>query len=114
SLFLIPTTTTTPYPLSLHDALPICYYTTLPNKLFEYVMAEVPVLGSDSPGIGKVVAETGVGEVVDPVDPVSLADATRKILADPEPYRDACRIARERYNWDVESKNLLEVYARLA
>src|SRR5690606_41341432 len=84
SLFLIPTTTTTPYPLSLHDALPICYYTTLPNKLFEYVMAEVPVLGSDSPGIGKVVAETGVGEVVDPVDPVSLADATRKILADPE------------------------------
>lgn len=91
----------------------LSYYTTLPNKLFEYVMAEVPVLGSDSPGIGKVVAETGVGEVVDPVDPVSLADATRKILADPEPYRDACRIARERYNWDVESKNLLEVYARL-
>src|SRR5690606_23306255 len=37
----------------------LSYYTTLPNKLFEYMMAEVPVLGSDSPGIGKVVAETG-------------------------------------------------------
>lgn len=91
----------------------LSYYTTLPNKLFEYVMAEVPVLGSDSPGIGKVVAETGVGEVVDPVDPASLAAATRKILADPEPYRAACRIARDRYNWDVESRNLLKVYAGL-
>ncbi len=92
----------------------ISYYTTLPNKLFEYVMAEVPVLGSDSPGIGKVVEETGVGEVVDPVDPHSLAAATAKILADPEPYREACRGARERYNWDVESQKLLEVYERLA
>src|SRR5690606_32983271 len=33
----------------------LSYYTTLPNKLSEYMMAEVPVLGSDSPGIGKVV-----------------------------------------------------------
>ncbi|MGA7272644.1 MAG: glycosyltransferase family 4 protein [Acidimicrobiia bacterium] len=91
----------------------ISYYTTLPNKLFEYVMAEVPVLGSDSPGIGKIVEETGVGEVVDPVDPHSLAAATTKILADPEPYREACRRARKRYNWDVESHKLLEVYERL-
>ena len=91
----------------------ISYYTTLPNKLFEYMMAEVPVLGSDSPGIGRVVADTGVGEVVDPVDPAALAAATRTILADPAPYVEACRAARERYNWDVESRRLLEVYERL-
>lgn len=91
----------------------LSYYTTLPNKLFEYVMAEVPVLGSDSPGIGRVVEETGVGEVVDPIDPQSLATATRKILADPEPYRAACRRARERYNWEVESRKLLAVYEAL-
>ena len=91
----------------------LSYYTTLPNKLFEYMMAEVPVLGSDSPGIGKVVAETGVGEVVDPVDPESLAAATHKILADPEPYRAACREARLRYNWGDEKQKLLEVYNRL-
>ena len=92
----------------------ISYYTTLPNKLFEYMMAEVPVLGSDSPGIGTVVTETGVGEVVDPVDPGSLAAATRKILADPAPYRAACRQARGRYNWEVESRRLLEVYGAIS
>ncbi len=91
----------------------VSYFTTLPNKLFEYMMAEVPVLGSDSPGIGKVVSETGVGEVVDPVDPRSIAAATEKILADPEPYRAACRVARNRYNWTVESKALLSVYEHL-
>jgi len=91
----------------------LSYYTTLPNKLFEYMMSEVPILGSDSPGIGVVVDETGTGEIVDPVDPQSLATATEKILADPEPYRAACRVASERYNWEVESRALLGVYERL-
>lgn len=91
----------------------LSYYTTLPNKLFEYMMAEVPVLGSDSPGIGNVVEETGAGEIVDPVDPRSLAAATEKILADPEPYRNACRVASERYNWSVESRALLGVYQQI-
>lgn len=91
----------------------LSYYTTLPNKLFEYMMAEVPVLGSDSPGIGRVVAETGVGEVVDPLSPSELAAATRKILDDPEPYRAACRVASERYNWEVESAHLTHLYRRL-
>lgn len=91
----------------------LSYYTTLPNKLFEYMMSEVPILGSDSPGIGAVVEETGTGEIVDPVDPQSLATATEKILADPEPYRAACRVASERYNWEVESRALLGVYERL-
>jgi glycosyltransferase involved in cell wall biosynthesis len=60
-----------------------------------------------------VVDETGTGEIVDPVDPQSLATATEKILADPEPYRAACRVASERYNWEVESRALLGVYERL-
>lgn len=91
----------------------LSYYTTLPNKLFEYMMAEVPILGSDSPGIGRVVAETATGEVVDPVDPQSLATATEKILADPTPYRAACRQASRRYNWTVESAKLISLYERL-
>src|SRR5690606_20678105 len=88
-------------------------YPPAPNTPFAYTMAEGPVVESDCPGIGKVVRETGVGEVVDPVDPADLAAATMKILSDPEPYRSACRKARQRYNWRVESQKLLEVYARL-
>ncbi|MDP3984060.1 MAG: glycosyltransferase [Acidimicrobiia bacterium] len=91
----------------------LSYYTTLPNKLFEYIMAGIPVIGSDSPEIGRVVKETGVGEVADPVDPASLATAAKTILANPAPYRAATRTATARYNWGVESERLLGVYRRL-
>ena len=41
----------------------VSYYTSLPNKLFEYAMAGIPVVGSDSPEIGRVVTEESIGEV---------------------------------------------------
>ncbi len=40
------------------------YYFALPNKLFEYIMAGVPVIVSDLPQMKKIVANYGVGEVV--------------------------------------------------
>jgi len=91
----------------------LSYYTTLPNKLFEYIMAGVPVIGSDSPEIGRVIREEGVGEVSDPEDPEALAAAARKILADPERYRAATVGAREHYHWGIEQQKLLALYDSL-
>lgn len=91
----------------------LSYHTSLPNKLFEYIAAGVPVIGSDSPEIGRIVKETGVGEVCDPVDPEALAAAARKLLAQPDDYRRATGRAATRYQWAVEEKNLLSVYEAL-
>ena len=88
----------------------VSYYTTLPNKLFEYMMADVPLIGSDSPGIGRVVEETGTGEVCDPEDPVALAAAIQRILEDPDRYRKGLEDARVQYNWGVEEAKLLALY----
>ncbi len=91
----------------------LSYYTSLPNKLFEYIIAGIAVIGSDSPEIGRIVAEEGVGEVADPVDPEDLARATRTILADMEKYRTATKTAALKYNWGIEEQKLLDVYGRL-
>ncbi len=88
----------------------VSYYTTLPNKLFEYVMAGTPVIGSDSPEIGRVVRETGTGEVCDPEDPQALAAAIERILEDPAPYLARMPEARARYNWGVEEEKLIALY----
>ena len=89
----------------------LSYYTSLPNKLFEYIIAGIAVIGSDSPEIGRIVQEEGVGEVADPIDPESLAAATRTILGDLERYRDATAAAAEKYNWGIEEQKLLGVYS---
>jgi glycosyltransferase involved in cell wall biosynthesis len=91
----------------------VSYDTSLPNKLFEYMMAGVPVIGSNSPEIGRVVAETGVGLTCDPEDPISIAAAVTEILSDPTPFLAAMESARRRYNWKVEEQTLLEVYGGL-
>ena len=92
----------------------VSYYTSLPNKLFEYIMAGVAVIGSDSPEIGRIVEATGVGEVCDPADPEALADAARTLLSDLETYRSRTADAAAQYNWSVEEKKLLSLYEELA
>lgn len=89
----------------------LSYYTSLPNKLFEYIIAGIAVIGSDSPEIGRIVQEEGVGEVADPIDPEDLARAAMTILGDIDRYRAATGPAAQKYNWAIEEQKLLGVYS---
>jgi glycosyltransferase involved in cell wall biosynthesis len=85
---------------------------SLPNKLFEYVTAGVPVLASDLPEMGPLVREEGIGEVVAPADVDALAAAMRR-LSDPArnaETRERVRRFGERVNWREERRVLEEVY----
>jgi len=95
----------------------LSYRWSLPNKLFEYMMAGIPVIASDFEEMGRVVLEEGVGAVCDPSDPESIAAAVRAIVDDPGAaarFRAATRDAITRYNWDEEQQVLLGLYERLA
>ncbi len=91
----------------------VSYNTSLPNKLFEYAMAGIPVVGSDSPEIGRIVTEEQIGEVCDADDPSALAKAITTILPDPGRYEAGLERATARYNWTVERENLLDLYRTL-
>jgi glycosyltransferase involved in cell wall biosynthesis len=86
------------------------------NKLFEYLMAGIPVVASDLPEIRRAVSAGSppVGEFFDVSSPASIADAVRRILSDPEQYearrREARRLAVERYNWEAQEPRLLQAY----
>ena len=85
------------------------------NKLFEYLMAGLPVAASDLPEIRRVVTQGDppVGELFDPESPESIADAIRRTL-DPETYEgrrtEARRLALERFNWSIEEQRLRDLY----
>lgn len=94
----------------------LSYYWSLPNKLFEYVMAGVPVVASDFPEMGGFVRSEDVGEVCDPDDPAQIAAAVRGIVDDPERLAEIRAHTREvtsRHNWDREEAVLLRAYERV-
>jgi glycosyltransferase involved in cell wall biosynthesis len=88
----------------------------LPNKLFEYVAAGVPVVASALPETERLVAEYGIGWTVPPDDPVALAEALRVALAgrrDPA-LRERIAAAGLQLRWSVERDRLLGLYEALA
>ncbi len=91
----------------------LSYRTALPNKLFEYFMAGLPVIGSEGTEIAPIIDETGAGIAVPPEDPDAIAGATRAILADLDKYSAAAVAASRRYHWGVEEAKLLGLYGDL-
>jgi glycosyltransferase involved in cell wall biosynthesis len=96
---------------------PICrsYELTLPNKLFEYALAGVPILASDLPGIAPFVHQHDAGELADPRDMASVLEACERLL---EPGRnEACRaaLAEARASLDsrAEQEQLRALYEEL-
>jgi glycosyltransferase involved in cell wall biosynthesis len=88
------------------------WVSTIPNKLFDYMAAGLPVVASDVPPVRRVLAETRAGELHAPADAEALAAAVARLL-DPEARRragDAGRHAvRTTYNWEADTVRLLAV-----
>lgn len=96
---------------------PMCrsYELTLPNKLFEYAAAGVPVLASDLPVIAAVVRSNGLGELVPPDDPPGIAAGLER-LSEPARWSEAARHARafaQSNDWRAESATLADVYTKV-
>lgn len=96
----------------------ICFnhYSASSNKLFEYIMAHVPVIACNFPEIKRVVEEEEVGIVTDTHESRNIAQAVNQLLHDDKQYqhyRAQTRHAKQIYNWQNEKQRFLNVYDTL-
>lgn len=92
------------------------HFTTDSNKLFEYVIAGLPVVASQLPEISKVVRKHDLGLLVPPGDTEALADAIRTLVQDTgmrKRYRANAERAAQSLNWETQEASLLELYHRV-
>ncbi|HYI66930.1 MAG TPA: glycosyltransferase family 4 protein [Candidatus Limnocylindrales bacterium] len=91
---------------------------SLPNKLFQYMAAGLPVVASNLPQMREIVEGSGAGVTVDSRDITSLSATLRELLGDRDRLAamgdSARRAVEERYNWDVSAGTLRAVYERVA
>ncbi|MHB8930819.1 MAG: glycosyltransferase [Melioribacteraceae bacterium] len=93
--------------LSLIENISVSYYHALPNKLFEYIMAGLPVLCSDLPQMKKIVEEYQVGESISVENENNIYFTLKRWSESLEllkSYRNNCLLAAQKLNWQEEYK----------
>ena len=101
--------------LTLDKETNINYKYSLPNKLFDYIHAGVPVLSSGLIEIKKIINEYAIGDCITSHEPKHIAEKMNAILLDENKlqlWKKNTKIASEKLNWENEEKQLIEVYSR--
>jgi glycosyltransferase involved in cell wall biosynthesis len=97
-----------PYPNHIHSQ---------PNKIFEYMSAGIAIIASNFSSWKTIVEENGCGICVDPCKPKEIAKAIDYLVNNKEVVyimgKNGKKIVKEKYNWKIEEKKLLEVYSEL-
>lgn len=78
---------------------------SLPNKVFDYAAAGVPMLVSDLPEVRAFVTRSGAGVVAERLDAKYLAELITRVLGDEagqQRRRQAAKKAAEKLNWSEE------------
>ncbi|HZG00488.1 MAG TPA: glycosyltransferase, partial [Chitinophagales bacterium] len=91
----------------------LSYWYALDNKLFNYVMAEIPVLATAQPEYEAIVEKHKVGVCVNPDRPNAYADGWRWILQNQSALAQNLEAAKQELNWKNESLRLLRLYDSL-
>lgn len=87
-----------------HDA-------AMPNKLFEYLHAGLPLVVSDAKLMAAFVRDNDVGRVFTSEDPVSFGQQVAATLADPP--SDRVEQVAARYSWQGQEPAIVALYNRI-
>lgn len=90
------------------------YYYCLPNKFFEYIQSEIPIICSDFPEMEKLINDYKIGKVS---SPENIKEITKNILElitkKDEKIEINLKIAKMELCWENEEKKLLSLYESL-
>lgn len=90
----------------------LSYYYSLANKFFDYMHAAVPSINMNFPEYQKINQQFEISILIDSLDIDEIRKAIRH-LSDAETYErlhQNCLKAKKEFNWQTESKKLIELY----
>ncbi len=86
----------------------------LPNKLFEYLMAGLPVLASPLDAVVDVLNTYDVGQIISSLTPTEIGTSINTVLADrvalDRMHNNALKAVQRELCWEEESRFLLQLY----
>jgi len=92
------------------------YRYSLPNKIFDYIKAGIPVLSSNLPELKSVIETFEIGEILPSHEPRVIADSIRNMLNDETRmlrYRENTKFAAAKLNWESQEPQLAKIFETL-
>ena len=97
--------------VSLEEDLGLSYRYSLPNKLFDYIQARIPVVTTYLPETKNVVNTYGVGEIIKSHNPKDIAFAIENVLSNGKDFYTAnLNKASIELNWKTQEKEILDIF----
>ncbi len=101
--------------LTLDKDTNLNYRFSLPNKLFDYIQAGIPVLASDLPEIRKIIDQYDIGTFIPGHQPEQIARKINELMANREQLNNWKRnltFAADDLTWEKESETIKKVYGK--
>ena len=102
--------------LALDKPLSLNYQLALPNKVFDYIQANTPIVSSPLIEIERLIQKHDCGEIIATVSPEAIATCINALLANPQRLQQLkvnCHQAAEIEHWDMDKDVLTELALRV-
>ncbi len=89
------------------------YRFSLPNKLFDYIQAGVPVIASHLPEIERIIRDYNIGAFIDNHKPENIAKTIKDVISDEKSlatWKNNLNFAAHDLCWENEEKTLIKIY----
>ncbi|MCX8480243.1 MAG: glycosyltransferase [Chitinophagales bacterium] len=91
----------------------LSYWYALDNKLFEYTIAEIPVLATQQPEYLIILNQYQNGICVNPDEKGAYLNGLKSILANYASFKEKAIAAKQEINWNAEKKKLVDLYVKI-
>lgn len=100
--------------IHLGEDICLSYRLCMPNKMFEYIMARLPLLLTDLPEMSKIVSAYNIGNTVSAIDNQTLLVAMKSLEASPkDKLKTNLDKAASDLNWENEEKRLISAIKKI-
>lgn len=89
----------------------LSYYYCMPNKMFEYIQAGIPILTTNLYDCKNLITKEHIGLVIPEFTAKSFGESILKAMeTDTAQFREGLRSAASKYHWKVEEEKLIRLY----
>lgn len=101
--------------LALFKPISLSYINSLPNKLFEYIMAQIPVISTNLPAIEPIFAEYHIGKLVNKeLNAKELSEAISEIIQNKKDNNFVYNLtdASQKYSYEAQENKIKALFDR--